>query len=325
MRRRDFIALGGFAAVAGSVSASAQQKAVIGFLSSLSPGPIARQVEVFRQTLREAGYEEGKNVTVEYRWAKGDYRKLPELAKDLVHRGVNVIVTAGGDPAALAAKQATSAIPIVFMVGRNPKDFGLVASLNRPGGNATGVNFFVSETEAKRIELLREVVPTATSFAVLMNPNTADAATQLQDFRAIASTFHMRLEIQNATNDDEIKKAFASIAEAKVNAVLVAADPFLNNRRDLIISIAADRAIPTVYPLRDFAEAGGLISYGASLAAAYRQVGGYVVKILQGTSPTELPVVQPTKFELVVNLKTARALGLTISPILIARADEVIE
>jgi putative tryptophan/tyrosine transport system substrate-binding protein len=327
MRRRQFIALSSAAVVAGRLDASAQPKAlpVVGVLSSLSPGPVARQVEVFRQALAEGGYEEGKTVSIEYRWAEGDYRRLPELAADLVKLEVSVIVTVGGDPAARAAKAATSKIPIVFMVGRNPKDFGLVASVNRPGGNATGVNFFVSETESKRIELLREVIPAAKSFAVLMNPQTADAATQLEDFKAAAAAFKMRLKIENAANDDEIKQAFASIAESKVDAVLVAADPFLNNRRDLIVSMAADRAIPTVYPLRDYAAAGGLVSYGASLTDGYHQVGIYAAKILRGANPGDLPVIQPTKFELVINLKTAQALGLTIPPTLIARADEVIE
>jgi putative ABC transport system substrate-binding protein len=211
------------------------------------------------------------------------------------------------------------------MVGRNPVKFGLVASLNRPGGNATGVNLFITETEAKRIELLRELVPTATTLVVLMNPKTADAETQLSDVQAAARTLQQRIDVMNASNESDIDMAFATLAQTKSSALLVGADPFFNNRRNLIISLAARHAIPAIYPLRDFADSGGLISYGTSLTDAYRQVGVYAGKILNGAKPTELPVVQPTKFELVINLKTANALGLEIPPKLLALADEVIE
>ncbi len=272
-----------------------------------------------------SGFDEGKTVGIEYRWAEGQYDRLPDLAIDLVRRQVAVIVTVGGDPPALAAKAATSTIPIVFMVGRNPVKFGLVASLNRPGGNATGVNLYITETEAKRIELLRDLVPTATTLAVLMNPKTADAEIQASEVLAAARALRQQIEIMNASSELDIDTAFASLVQRKVGGLLVGADPFFNNRRDLIVSLAARYAIPTVYPLRDFADSGGLISYGTSLTDAYRQVGIYVGRILKGEKPAELPVVQPTKFELVINLKTMKVLGLKVPPTLLALADEVIE
>lgn len=327
MRRREFLGVLGGAAAVWPVAARAQQRAmpVIGFLGSLSPGAVARHVAEFRQTLKEAGHKEGKTVAIEYRWAEGQYARLPDLVADLVRHQVAVIVTVGGDPAALAAKAATSTIPIIFMVGRNPVKFGLVASLNRPGGNATGFNFFISETEVKRIELLRELVPTASALAVLLNPKSADAENQVRDFREASSALQQQIDVMNASNDVELELAFSALTQRKIGALLVGADPFLMTRRDLVISLAARHGIPAVYPLRDFAESGGLISYGASLTDAYRQVGIYASKILNGAKPTELPVVQPTKFEMVINLKTAKMLGITVPPTLIARADEVIE
>jgi len=326
MRRREFITIIGAAAV-WPLTARAQQQAMplIGFLGSLSPAAVAGPLTAFRQALKEIGYEEGKTVAIEYRWAEGRYERLPELAADLVRRQAAAIVTVGGDPPALAAKAATSTIPIVFMVGRNPVKFGLVTSLNRPGGNATGVNLFIGETEAKRIDLLRQLVPTATTLVVLMNPKTADAETQLSEMQAAGRALQQRIEIVNASNELEIDMAFTTLAQRKISGLLVGADPFFNNRREQITSLAAHHAIPALYPLRDFADSGGLISYGTSLADAYRQVAIYVGRILKGEKPGELPVVQPTKFELVINLKTAKALGLEIPQKLLALADEVIE
>src|SRR5262245_29548154 len=326
-KRRQVLTLLGGAAVAWPLAARAQQTNVpiVGFLSSLSQQAIARHVATFRETLKEAGYEEGKTVTIDYRWADGHFERLPDLASALLPREVARVVTVGGDPAALAAKRATSTIPIVFMVGRNPVLFGLVASMNRPGGNATGVNFFISETESKRIELLREVVPSAASFAYLINPNSADAENQIRDIVETAQLLRLQARLLKVSHQQEIEPAFEAMARTKVDALLVAADPFLNTFRGLIVSAAARQAIPAIYPLRDFVESGGLISYGASLADAYRQVAIYAGKILKGTKAAELPVVQPTKIEMVINLKTAKALGLDVPPTLLARADEVIE
>ena len=238
---------------------------------------------------------------------------------------MTVIVSVGGEPPALAAEGATSTIPIVFMVGRDPVGLGLVASVNRPGGNATGVNLFITEMEAKRFGLLHELVPTVTTLGVLMNPKTAEAETQLSEVQAASRTLQQRIEVVNASNEIEIDAAFAALAQSKIGAVLVGADPFFNNRRDLIVSLAARYAIPAIYPLRDFADSGGLVSYGTSLTDAYRQVAIYTGRILKGEKPGEIPIVQPTKFELVINLKTAKALGLTVPLTLQASADEVIE
>jgi putative tryptophan/tyrosine transport system substrate-binding protein len=327
LSRRKFVALLGGAAAAWPLTARAQQATVslIGFLGSISPAAVVLPLGAFRQALKETGFDEGKTVGIEYRWAEGQYERLPDLATDLVRRQVAVIVTVGGDPPALAAKAATSTIPIVFMVGRNPVKFGLVESLNRPGANATGVNLYITETEAKRIDLLRNLVPTATTLAVLMNPKTADAEIQRSELLAAARALQQQIEVVDASSELDIDTAFVTLAQRKVGALLVGADPFFNNRRDLIISLAARYAIPAIYPLRDFADAGGLISYGTSLTDAYRQVGTYAGRILKGEKPGELPVVQPTKFEFVINLKTARALGLTIPDKLLALADEVIE
>src|SRR5262245_59915442 len=326
LKRREFITLLGGAA-AWPLEARGQQPAmpVIGFLSSLSLQAIARHVAIFRETLKEAGYEEGKTITIDYRWADGQFERLPELASDLVRGEVALIVTVGGDPAALAVRQATSTIPIVFMVGRNPVLFGLVASMNRPGGNATGVNFLISESEAKRVELVRGVVRWPASFVYLINPSAADAENQIRDIVETAQLLRLRARLLKVSHQQEIEPAFEAMARTKVDALLVAADPFLNTFRGLIVSAAARQAIPAIYPLRDFVESGGLISYGASLADAYRQVAIYAGKILKGTKAAELPVVQPTKIEMVINLKTAKALGLDVPPTLLARADEVIE
>jgi putative ABC transport system substrate-binding protein len=250
---------------------------------------------------------------------------LPELAADLVRREVAVIGTVGGDPAALAAKTATSTIPIVFMVGSDPIKLGLIASFNQPGGNATGINLFISEIEPKRMQLQQELVPSLEAFALLVNPKNADAQAQIGDVRAAARVLGLRIEVVTVTSDGEIEVAFAQLAQMKMSGIHVVADPFLYVRRNLIVSLATRYGVPTVYPIRGFVESGGLISYGTSFVDAYRQISNQVVRILQGAKPGELPVVQPTKFELVINLKTAKALGLEVPATLLARADEVIE
>jgi putative ABC transport system substrate-binding protein len=264
-------------------------------------------------------------VAIEYRWAEGQYDRLPTLAADLIHRTPAVIVTLGADPAALAAKVATTTIPIVFLVGGDPVKLGLVESLNQPGGNATGVNFLVSEMTAKRLALLHELAPTAAVLGVLINPKSAVAEAQLSDVQSAAHALGQQIEIINASNEAEIDMAFASFAQRKIGGLVIADDPFFNNRRDQIISLAAHYALPTVYFFREFAASGGLISYGTSLTDAYHQVGVYAGKILGGANPTDLPVMQPTKFELVINLKTAKALGFTVPQTLLVAADEVIE
>ena len=326
MKRREFITLlGGVAAWPLAARAQQAAKPVIGFLGSISPAAVIRPLSTFRQVLKEAGFEEGKTVAIEYRWAEGYYERLSELAADLVRHQVAVIITVGGDPPALAAKAATSTIPIVFIVGRDPVKFGLVASLNQPGGNATGVNLYITETEAKRIELLRDLLTTVMTLGVLMNPKTVDSEIQLSEVLTAARALQQRTEVVNASNELEIETAFLTLAQRKVGAILVGADPFFNNRRELIISLAARYAIPAIYPLRDFADSGGLVSYGTSLVDAYHQVGIYAARILKGERPADLPVMQPTKFDLIINLRTAKALGLNVPDKLLARADEVIE
>jgi len=326
MRRREFVALLG-GAVAWPVAARAQRQPtpVVGFLGSLSPEAVARPLNAFRNGLAEIGYRENETVAVEYRWAAGEYDRLPALAADLVEHHVTVLVTAGGDPPAFAARRATTTIPIVFMVGRDPVKLGLVASLSRPGGNATGINLLITEMESKRIEILRAIAPDAARIAVIMNPKNADAEVQLLDVRSAARILGRQIDIIDASNDLDLGRAFTRIAQGKTGAFILAADPFFVNRRDRIISFASENRIPAVYFVREFADSGGLISYGSNLTDAYRQVGLYAGKILNGVKPSELPVVQPTRFELVVNLRTAKALGLEVPPTLLALADEVIE
>jgi putative tryptophan/tyrosine transport system substrate-binding protein len=323
--RREFIVALSSAAT-WPLAARAQQPSmpVIGFLSGLSAAAVARPLVAFLQGLNETGYVEGQNVTIEYRWAEGQYDRLPALAADLVHRTAAVIVSLGADPAALAAKGATTTIPIVFLVGGDPVKLGLVASLNRPRGNATGVNFLVSEMTAKRLALLHELVPTAAGLGVLINPKSAVAEAQLGDAQSAAHALGQQVEIINASNEGEIDTAFASFTQ-RAGGLVIADDPFFNNRRVQIVSLAAHYAIPTVYFFREFTASGGLISYGTSLTEAYHQVGVYAGKILGGANPTDLPVIQPTKFELVINLKTAKALGITVPQTLLVAADEVIE
>ena len=325
MRRRDFITLIGGAA-AWPLAARAQQPTmpVIGFLNSASPDAYAPFVAAFCQGLKEAGYVDGQNATIEYRWAEGQYDRLPALAADLVRRKLTVIA-ATSTSAALAAKAATSTIPIVFTTGDDPIRLGLVASLNRPGGNVTGVNNLLVELGSKQLGLIRELAPVASKIAVLVNPNYPGTERQLRDVEAAAGLLALQLTVLRADSEREIDTAFATITQQGASALLVGADTFFIAHRDHIVALAARHAIPAIYPLRDFAVAGGLMSYGTSLADAYRQAGVYAGRILKGAKPADLPIVQSTKFEFVINLNTAKALGLDVPLQLQQLADEVIE
>jgi ABC-type uncharacterized transport system substrate-binding protein len=325
VKRRDFITLLGGAAAAWPFAARAQQPAmpVIGFLDAASPGERAWVVAAFRQGLTEGGFIEGRNVAIEFRWADGQYDRLPELAADLVHRNVSVITTPGTSAAGLAAKSATATIPIVFGAPGDPVRLGLVKSLNRPGGNATGINFFTSEVVAKRMQLLRELVPAASRIAVLINPSDPANESTQSDVEPAASGLGI-LALQ-AVTIGELDDAFARLVREKADALFVAPGVFFSARRVQLAILAARHNVPAVYSSRAAVEAGGLMSYGADLADAFRQVGVYTARILKGAKPADLPVLQSIKFELVINLSTARALGITIPPSLLARADEVIE
>jgi putative ABC transport system substrate-binding protein len=325
VKRREFIAVIGGAAVAWPVQAIAQQKAmpVIGFLGSASPGSHAPFVAGFQQGLSGTGYVEGQNVVIEYRWAEGRFDRLPVLAADLVSRQVAVIL-AQSDVAALAAKSTTSRIPIIFIAG-NPVGTGLVASLARPGDNITGVSLLTTDLMAKRFELLSELVPQARVIALLVNPGNPNAELMSADAQEAARSRMVQLPVLKAASDHEIDAAFATLANLRAAALVVAADPFFTSRRERLVTLASAHAIPAVYEWREFAEAGGLISYGSSITSVYRQAGIYVGKILNGAKPADLPVQQPTAFELVINLKAAKALSLAVPQALLARADEVIE
>ena len=326
MKRRDFISLLGGAAAAWPFAARAQQPAmpVVGFMAGGSPSALSRQVAAFREGLKEAGFIEGMNVAVEYRYGEGQLDRFPTLASDLVRRQVAVLVASGGPTGVLAAKQASTTIPIVFSIGSDPVEIGLVASLNRPGGNITGVYQFTAGLEA-RLGLLQEMVPKATTIAVLVNPNYGSAKNQLRDVQEAATRLGVQLVVVRANMEDEFNAAFSPIVEQKAGALLVCASPFFNARRQQLALLAARHTVPAMYEWRDFAAAGGLMSYGTSLADAYRQAGVYAGRILKGEKPADLPVVQVTKFEFVINLNAAKALRLEVPPTLLARADEVIE
>jgi putative tryptophan/tyrosine transport system substrate-binding protein len=327
MKRREFITALGGAALAWPLAARAQQKGmpVIGFLGSTPPGAYAPFVAAFRQGLSEGGYIDGRNVAIEYRWAEGHYDRLPELAADLVRQRVAVILATGSTAPALAAKAATAEIPIVFESGGNPVAAGLVASLNRPGGNVTGVTVIFSALVPKRLDLLHQLVPKAAVLGALVNPNYPEADLQRRELQEAAKTLGRPIEVQDANTPTEIEAAFAVLVERKTDALLIANDPTFLIRRNQIIALAARHSVPTIYGLRQYADEGGLVSYGPSLTEALRQGGIYVSRILNGAKPADLPVMQPTAFELVINLKTAKALGLTIPPSLLATADVVIE
>jgi putative ABC transport system substrate-binding protein len=324
MRRRDFVILLAGAMGGRPFAVRAQQKAmpVIGFLGSTSRN--APLVAAFLEGLAETGYVEGQNAAIEYRWAEGRYDRLPALAAELVKRGVDVIVTQGIPPTR-AAKSATSTIPIVFAVGTDPVEDGLVASLARPGGNLTGVTFMMTELNSKRLELLTELVPQARVITLLVNPNNPSAERTMRDVQEAARAKGVQLLILKAGTESEIDAAFASFVRQHAGALLVGNDPFFNSRREQLGALALRHAVPAIYEAREYVAAGGLISYGTSLTVAHRLKGIFVGRILNGTKPADLPVQQPTTFELVINLKTAKVLGLTVPPSLLARADEVIE
>jgi putative ABC transport system substrate-binding protein len=325
MKRREFISLLGGAAAAWPLVARAQQAMpVIGFLDTRSPDTMADRMRGFRQGLRESGYIEGDNVTIAYRWAENQMDRLPELAADLVHRRVSVIAAFATAPA-FAAKAATTTIPIVFLAPGDPVRFGLVASLARPDGNLTGINLFTGELSAKRLEILREMVPGATHVAVLVNPTNPSMETTVRDVEAAARATGLQVQVFNASTSREIDAAFARFGRERPDAVFVSLDTFFNSRRAQLVNLASRHALPAIFPTRDIAEIGGLMSYGANILDAFRQVGIYTGRILKGAKPAELPVVQASRFELVINNQTARMLGLTVPPTLLATADEVIE
>jgi putative ABC transport system substrate-binding protein len=327
MQRREFIKLIGGAAAAWPLAARAQQPAmpVIGFLGSESPDLFAGRLRAFRQGLDEAGFVESRNVAIEYRWARGEYDRLPVLAADLVRQSVTAMV-ATTTPSVLAAKAATMTIPIVFLTSSDPVEVGLVASLNRPGGNMTGVSNLTVETGAKQMEMLHELVPTATLIALLVNPaNPVLADTLSRGLQAAARAIRQQILVVSASTESDLDTAFTTLVEQRVGALVVGTDPFFNSRPDQLVALAARHAMPAIYPYRELAVAGGLMSYGTSLADAYRLVGVYTGRILKGEKPADLPVQQSTKVEFVINLKTAKALGLTFPITLLGRADEVIE
>jgi putative ABC transport system substrate-binding protein len=327
IHRRGFISTLGGAAAAWPLATRAQQPSlpVIGFLSARSPPEAASVLASFRQGLGEAGYFEGRNVTIEYRWAEGHYDRLPDLAAELVRRQVAVIAATGGEPSPLAAKAATASVPIVFTLGGDPVETGLVASLARPGGNLTGMTIMAVEMGPKRLDFIRQLVPNITAIAMLINPNFPTALAEARGVQDAARPFGIQITVLNASTKQEIDRAFADLVQQKTGALMVGTDPLLLGERDQIARLAARHAIPTMYFLREFVQAGGLLSYGPDIRRGYRQAGVYAGYILKGANPGELPVLLPTSFLLSVNLKTARELGLTLPATLLALADEVIE
>jgi putative ABC transport system substrate-binding protein len=329
MRRREFVIalLCGAAAAFWSLAARAQQQVmpVIGFMSARSPDDSADLMPAFHQGLAEGGFVQGQNVVIEFRWARGEYDRLPAMAADLVSRQVNVLVAVGGEPSALAAKRATSTIPIVFGIGSDPVSAGLVDSVNRPGANVTGATLLTTLMEPKRFGLLRELAPGVAVVGVLLNPTFPPAASQLQALEEAARSINQSLVVTRAASDAELDAAFRKLVETRVGALLVAADPYFDVRRGRIIAFAQRQQLPAIYQFREYAVAGGLLSYGPSITEVYKQYGLYTAKILKGAKPADLPIWQPTRFELVINVQTARSLGINISDNLLSLADEVIE
>jgi putative ABC transport system substrate-binding protein len=324
MRRRELLLLGGAVMIARPLRAQQKAMPVVGFLGAEAPGALAANVAAFRKGLVEAGYIEGQNLAIEYRWAEGRYDRLPGLAADLVGRKVDVIVTYGASAIA-AVKSATSTIPVVFFGGGDPVATGLVASMARPGGNLTGVSIMAPELNPKRLDLLSELVPQAGVIALLVNPNNASAERTIQDMREAARARGVALAVLKAGAEGDFETTFASLVQLRAGALAVGSDAFFFSRREQLVVLAAHHAVPAIYDAREFVLAGGLVSYGSSFTSSWPQVGIYAGKILKGATPADLPVQQPTKFELVVNLATAKALGLTVPPLILARADEVIE
>jgi putative tryptophan/tyrosine transport system substrate-binding protein len=327
VKRREFITLFSGAIAAWPLAARAQQAAlpVIGFLSARSPEDSVHLLAAFRRGLAEGGFVEGQNVAIEFRWARGQIDLLPAMAADLVSRGVSVLTTAGGETSALAAKRATSTIPIVFALGSDPVSAGLVESFNRPGGNTTGVTLLTTLMEPKRLGLLRELVPGVPLVGILLNPRFPTAAQQLREIDEAARTIDQRIVVANASTDAELDAAFATLTRERVAGLLVTANAYFDVRRDRIVGFAELQRLPAIYQFREYAVAGGLLSYGVDIIDAYRQYGVYTARILKGAKPADLPVLQPTKFELVINLRTAKALGVKLSDNLLSLADEVIE
>ena len=326
IRRREFLStLCGVAAAWPLAGRAEKAMPIVGFLSAGSSGPFAHFAAAFRQGLQAVGYTEGQNVAVDYRWAEGQYDRLPELASDLVRRNVAVIAATGGPASGLAAKAATATTPIVFINALDPVKAGFVASLNRPGGNATGISLFTAALEPKKLELLHELVPKAVVIGVLVNPRSPNAETVSKNLQEAARALGVQIHVVNAATEREFGAAFAALVQQRADALIVTTDPFFNTRREELVALAARDAIPAIYEWREFPAAGGLMSYGTVLADAYRQAGVYTGRILKGEKPADLPVVQPARFELVINLKTAKALGLQVPDKLLALADAVIE
>ena len=327
MRRREFITLVGGAAAAWPLVARAQQPAmpVIGFLSGTSSKGYAPYLAAFREGLREGGFVEGQNVTIEYRWADDHYERLPELAADLVTRRVALIAAAGGSPAALAAKSATTTIPIVFQIGVDPVKAGLVSSLNQPGGNITGFANLALEVGPKRLELLHRLVPNATNIAVLVNPARSNVEAETKDMQSAANKLGLQLNVLYASTERDFDKVFATSVQLRAGGVVISGDPFFNTRSEELAAMAIHYMVPAIYQFHEFAAAGGLVSYGSSIKNTHREAGIYTARILKGEKPADLPVQEPNKVELIINLKTAKTLGLEIPPSILTSADEVIE